>query len=747
MDSGEHTASSLSKLTVTILKEMCKEHGLKVSGRKQELIDRLLEALAVEGEELLLTYVGPSDEKSRASDDVEAVIPASEEPFIAELIEAELVEDSDAERSRSSDETGDSTDSYGAESEARESEPEDDEIYEAEVYDAELIEEETIDDTIHAADWDDEMPAISPPSGAERPRLASLSLMAGINRVAVMTTIVLLLIITGATYWYWTSHLNPFVAEPIEYGDEMRFSITSGSFDIEGEEMVRWIDDRLNGALADVCEEFHVDYSGSGNIKVRRGDTSELLDPSDTNLIGSVQALDAYGLTYLAVEQQLDHQLAATVSSKTWLGDAADGLCNVPVGPISGYSFTQNLKSWTEISSKALLSTESAITLDNQGDRTTISTTSFGVPDDALSDLVPEILLPLKPVEVTPMFGNALLEKGVTGASGKWQWEVVGPASVNGEMGLQVNLQHSEVEGCIGRANMVLHLLPNNPWAVQQQVDIRLEKSRYDSPDCGALTEYVLDRTLPDGLLALQYTMTQTGGSEGRGMIDWLSGYGNRPPSSAGALSADEQWGNSGLHMPDRSEARDWPLEEAVECIVNNSAEAEEASAALASGGYVYRAIDDRSHGMTEWNVTWVDDNDAGWVVVEQRVENCSILNKGTIEESDRPAHRRESIPPTATLQQVESRLTDQSRYPSLSPVISDSGVLKDDATIGYLLTVPPEAGDLFDLLEGYQEGSVMVYGQRQWNEGGMDHSLSYALAGETGRMVGWATTSTTQEI
>ena len=719
VDDSIPTAAQLVALKVVDLKAMCKEAGLKISGRKQELIDRLLESFASEDDDILLleededeTIQHPTeeDEDETSQHPTEEQAEIEEELFEAEVYVAELDIESD--------------DDLVIEDK--------DEIFEAEVFEAELFEEDDFEPT---------------PLRSSRPnRLTGGSLLGTLTSKSTIATLLVILIIAGGGYWWWTNNLDPFVAEPIEYGDEMNFTISTGSFDVEGEDMVRELDKRLNGALSEVCENFNVDFTGTGNIAVAKGGKSELLNPSDSDLVGVVQARDAYGLTFLAVEQELNHQLSATVSSKTWLGDQTDNLCSVPVGPIAGYSFAQTSKSWTELTSKALLSTHSSITLDIQDEQTIVEALSFGVPDDTLSDLMPELLLPLKPVELTPIFGNSLLEEGQTGTSGNWRWVVGGVISVGGEMGLQVNMAHTEVEGCVGRANMVLYLVPSSPWAVQQQVDIRLEKSRYDSPDCGVLAEYLLDRALPEGSISLQYTLVRTSDSTGEGMIDWQSSYGNRPGGNSGALSGDENWGSSGLHMPDRSDDRSWPLEQAIACIINQTlVGAEEASAALATGGYVYRATDDRSHGLTEWNVSWVDDNDAGWVRVEERTENCEVLDKASIGEDDKPAHRRESIPTTASLQQVEARIIDPNRYPILASDIASGGLLSDDTSIGYLLTVPPEATDLLDLIDGLQEGSVMVFGQREWTESGMDHTLSYAIDGETGRMAGWVKTSTNQ--
>ena len=702
VDDSIPTAAQLVALKVVDLKAMCKEAGLKISGRKQELIDRLLESFASDDDILLLEEEGTSQQPTEEEAEIE------EDVFEAEVYVAELDVESDDDPVIDDE----------------------DEIFEAEVFEAELFEEDEFEPT---------------PLRSSRPnRLTGGSLLGTLTSKSTIATLLVILVIAGGGYWWWTNNLDPFVAEPIEYGDGMNFAISSGAFDVEGEDMVRELDNRLNGALSEVCEKFNVDFTGTGNIAVAKGGKSELLNPSDTNLVGVVQAKDAYGLTFLAVEQELNHQLSATVSSRTWLGDQTDNLCSVPVGPISGYSFSQTSKSWTELTSKALLSTHSSVTLDNQGEQTIVEAQSFGVPDDTLSDLMPELLLPLKPVELTPIFGNSLLEEGQIGTSGNWRWEVGGVISVGGEMGLQVNMAHTEVEGCVGRANMVLYIVPSSPWAVKQQVDIRLEKSRYDSPDCGVLTEYLLDRALPEGSISLQYTLVRTSDSTGEGMIDWQSSYGNRPGGNSGALSGDENWGSSGMHMPDRSDDRSWPLEQAVACIINQTlVGAEEASAALATGGYVYRAVDDRSHGLTEWNVSWVDDNDAGWVRVEERTENCAVLDKASIGGDDKPAHRRESIPTTASLQQVESRIIDPNRYPILASNIASGGSLSDDTSIGYLLTVPPEASDLLDLIDGLQDGSVVVFGQREWTESEMDHTLSYAIDGETGRMAGWVKTST----
>ena len=54
VDDSNPTAAQLEALKVADLKSMCKDAGLKISGRKQELIDRLLESFASDDEDEIL---------------------------------------------------------------------------------------------------------------------------------------------------------------------------------------------------------------------------------------------------------------------------------------------------------------------------------------------------------------------------------------------------------------------------------------------------------------------------------------------------------------------------------------------------------------------------------------------------------------------------------------------------------------------------------------------------------------------
>ena len=93
---------SLTSNTVAQLREMCKQNGLMVSGKKSELVDRILEFVGVEedlgeedseedSEEALVMDDDPAEDPR---DRVDAVLSRiSGEVVEAEVVEAELVSD------------------------------------------------------------------------------------------------------------------------------------------------------------------------------------------------------------------------------------------------------------------------------------------------------------------------------------------------------------------------------------------------------------------------------------------------------------------------------------------------------------------------------------------------------------------------------------------------------------------------------------------------------------------------------
>jgi len=696
----------LASMTVVELKQLCRDAGLKVSGRKQELVDRLLFAAISADADDADALILDDDDSDIETPEVEEVIPAVHESEVleAEVLEAEIL---DAEF--------------------------DDEPFEADLLDADIIEVEEVFEP-------------EPVSTLDAATQMSRSVRTVFTRPSTLAVLVVISLLAGGGYWYLTTHLEPFIADPVTYGDRMDFVINSGALDIEGEEMVRAFDDASGGALQDVCTEMHITFGGVGHVAVARGTTSELIDGSDTDLIGAVRAQGPYGRTYLAVEQELEHSLSATFSGKTLVLDK----CTTSFER-SGYAIDQTTVTWTEVTDQTLLRSDTALSLERDGVINTNRVVSYGLPTESLTEYLPELLLPLKPVGLHSLFGNSLLKPGNTGSNDGWTWTVVDSLPTSAGLVMKIYVKNIDVEQCLGHAQMTLHVVPGSPWPVMQQVDMKIEKPRHDSPTCGALTELVLDQAFPDGAIKLRYTMTRTSHSEGTGMIDWGAGYGGRPRAGDDLPEPGEAWGQQGLHMPDNASgsetSRQWLLEAGVQCIITNAGDASAAAAAFVNGGYVWRAHDIRGQGAPQWNISWVDANGAGWVIVERTDTDgaCQVVTKGAYASDDTPDFKRDGIPETLSIGEVEQRLTDAARYPVLAGEILSSGELRDDVSIGYILKLPPDSGDLLDissLLDQYREGGVVVNGEREWSDAGFSHTLTYAIDAERARMVGWVISS-----
>jgi len=719
----------LASMTVAELKQLCRDAGLKVSGLKRELVDRLRFAEIADDTDALILDDEDDEPIVEEVQEVTADLDAAREARITQLRERLLSEMKQEVEAKDEDEVLEA------------------EILEADILDAEFDDEPFEDDLLDADIVEvEEVYKPEPLSPLDAAAQVTRSTRNVLTRPSTLAVLVVLSLLAGGGYWYYATNLDPFIADPVTYGDRMDFGINSGSLDIEGEEMVRAFDDATGGALQDVCTEMHVTFTGVGHVAVTRGTTSQLIDGSDTDLIGAVQAQDHYGRTFLAVEQELEHDLSATFSGKTLVLDKCSTSFERP-----GYAFDQTTTTWTEITDKTLLRSDSEASLERDGVINRNRAVSYGLPTDSLTEFLPELLLPLKPVDLHSLFGGSLLKSGNTGTNDGWAWTVGDVIQTSGDSGLKVYLKHTDVEQCLGYAQMTLHVVPGSPWPVMQQVDMKIEKPRHDSPTCGALTELVLDQAFPDGALKLRYTMTRTTHTDGTGLIDWGAGYGGRPRAGDDVPTPGEAWGQEGLHMPDNASAnqtsREWLLDAGVQCVITNSVDASEAAAALGSGGYVWKAHDTRGQGAPQWNISWVDANGAGWVIVERTDidGSCQMVTKGGYDSGDAPDFKREGIPETLSIGEVEQRLTDVDRYPVLASEILTSGELRDDVSIGYVLQLPPDSGDLLDfssLLDQYREGGVVVNGEREWEADGFSHTLSYAIDAERARMVGWVISS-----
>ena len=327
----------LSSMTVVKLKARLKELGLPISGKKAELIARLLESEIEEVEE-----------------------------------EAVLILDDDED---------DST--YATELDM-------DEVLEAEVFEAEILEEEDESDIVETVASAIKMSAAP---------LTSRTVWYK-DGTTIATLLVILLLAGAGGWWYLNEDATAFQAGEPRYGDNLQFTVTDGLLLADGEEMVGYIRDAAGGGLDQVCGELRIDFSGTGSASITDGSLTDLKDPSDTYLEGAVMANGAYGRTWNAVESNLVYDLNADLSGYTWSAIDQDSCSTNTDWTKRNNQLDIEMTQWNEITERKLLRSDTAVGfIDSDGQPSSITTSTFGglVGSDAISNMIEDALLPMHP--------------------------------------------------------------------------------------------------------------------------------------------------------------------------------------------------------------------------------------------------------------------------------------------------------------------------------------------------------------
>ena len=670
----------LSAMTVAELKVRLKELGLSTTGKKSELIARILDST----EDVLILDDDDEDEP------IESLQHEEDEVLEAEVFEAEMLDD--------------------------------DEPFE------ELLETTT--------------------SAIKIETLVTAAGPAWYKDGTTIATILVVILLAGVGgWWYLSNEASVFQTAPSRYGDNLRFDVNDGVIQINGDEMVALLRDAVSpSALDDVCEKLRVEFSGSGSASIRDGSLSDLVDPSDTNLEGAVKALDAFGRTWNAVETSLEYDLAADLSGNTWSAINSES-CSSLEWLNRNNQLNIDVKQWHEITERGLMRSETALNfIDAEGQSYTADATTFDgiIGSDSASDLIEGILMPMHPVNLYDIFGLTVMEEGLTGEHEGWGWEIGSPDTVGGQDAIQIRMHHIKIGDCLGRAEMVIWAIPNQPLPAKQMVDISIDKSQKRS-GCSLLESEAIDLTFPEGSFVTQYTLEQTSFKRGDDLLDWQQFYSTRPMSNDGKpqTSSMVSWVT---HMPDNSTVRSFTLEKAITCVISDADAFGAAHIALNGDGYVFAAQDDRSGNSPVWNLSWVSSSEAGWVrVTWPGGENCLNSGDAPLTGDDKPEHARNQIPQTYTLALLENRMLSSDRYPDLHSQISNNGQLRDDVQIGYALVVTEEnaVSDWLDDLGFLPDGQVTTYLERTWIEGDVEHSLRVGMDCESARMGGWVLTST----
>ena len=741
-----------TNLTVAKLKALCVLNDLSASGKKAELLGRLLEAgvdketLGIEVfDEKTSTFQAASPEETspepeaEVDTDAEGETDTEDEPVMLSLEDDDTMDNVPLPASDEDDK------------EAGQAGGEDDDVLEAEILEADLVDDEDLDAS-EEADEQQEVPlpetSSSNPSPSKHSEKDAMTLLEMVRRpqaIAVMLTVLLL----GAGGWYYVNNqLEPFTADSLRYGDSMGYMITEGSF-LASEEYVSLVTDRLDDP-PNYCK-IRLTFQGESTASITEGTGAELSTQSSDDRLGAVKIRGGQGMSWLAVESVNDMSFSQFDVSGHYpiASKCSDFTTDTTTGQAD-----LTLTSWKELREQVVLATELdfAATLSATAYEGTAFTYGVGGIFGDLEELSPGLGMVIAPVELTDFFGNAYITKDATGTSSGWEWRVTGSEKVGSTNMWKVTASHRDVRDfCLGYATMTMWLDADSPWAARQTVDVAISSSEASQSSCSAWQQRGVDAVLPEGELELHHTFERTTLSRGIKAIELGKTYDNRP--QANDLNPDDDelvnWGVDGTHLPDNSTVRQHPLDEAMACIDEFSGVASGAVTALDNDGYVWRAVDKQNGTSTEWNLSWVDsDTTAGWLhfsVSGGGAETlaCEFIAKGTFDES--VSHNRDSIPKVLPLHAIETRLMDDQRFPALTgpAALFDNNGPHESTSMGYLVVVPGTGFgiDFSDLLD--TSGATTVDVQRQWQDGTKDRSFSLLADASDGRLIGWTSLST----
>ncbi|MGY8645494.1 MAG: SAP domain-containing protein [Candidatus Poseidoniales archaeon] len=754
-DDESFSFTSLSKMKVSELREVCKKEQLLISGNKADLIFRILESISSSpnNEELFLdeenvetaevaTSVVETKDKVRSSREIDDAINR----LISRVDDKDsMIVDPEPEEPISNDE-----------------------IMDAEIFDAEIIEEvhESIDEVSNndvepslildeKDPWSDDVmdeKTVEPMSSTESSEQPSFTITIPSADIfkkywQQISAVFVVILLVGAGVVYLLSADSSFQARPLNYGDSMTFTLSNGEIILDGDEMVSILRDQLpETAIQDACNRLTVGIAGTGSIAIIEGDDSQVTHPidrqsSNPDFYGTMDAKDAYGRSHLTVQQQITHDLDVDLEGKTWKDT---NVCGNLGWSLSGNDLSMTTNIYDELSESSLLRSESIISFtDVEGDTTNANIVTFGADGFGnLDGIAPILTFPLSPIGLHEFFGSIKLESGMTSESisdwnKDWQWEV-GPEQNNAEHGLvyPIKIVHTEIERCLGRMHIDILVKNGVPWAVEQQVDILIDKN-LNKPDCSFFESTATDAALPEGSLVIKMKMSRISSDSGSKSIPWGSVYAGRPGPGEDKLStnAKKDWSTA---MWDESEIRAFSIEDALNCLRTNYS-SRDISVAIDSDGYIWQGIYG-GHGnenLEEWNLSWVrSDETSGWAIVSLSNNQCSFDDEGRNDGDI--TWNQEAIPSTHTLKNLESRILDVDRYQDLASSLGSSSWF-ENTDYGYRLSVS-EDNDIFSFLPGeLTEGQVTIIGSRKWTESNREHNINFAMDAQTGRMLAWA--------
>lgn len=695
--------SDLEKRTVADLKVLLEAMGLPRSGKKSELIDRIIDSLRLDHQDTV-----------QSDEDIESEIE--------EIVEDEgflILEEDEVE----SIETTSEDTSPPIEPEVEE---DSNEVIEATILEAVIVDSSTPNPRSESRN----KPKTSV-SSSDRKKS---------NQALFLGTLLLVAVLAGGGYWWtWMQDQQTFAVEPARYGDSMEFTMTGGSVQVNGNDMVALLRDNTGSALEKACGDLAITMNGMSSIAYRDAPTSEIGDPTDRDNAGATETRDGYGRIHLAAERSLSYDLLADLSGRTWTTDGSRCSSSL-TWEMNANSVDISVTSWEELTEAATIRSEATIDfVTPDGERSMLQNTAFGGTGiTAIDDVLPLLLQPAVPLDLRSIFGSILLEEGLTGTADGWDYTVEATQRVNGEILVPIKMEQPSIATCLGHAKIDLLVREATPWPVEQKIDILIDKAR-ESSDCSWHESAALDFAVPDGQLVITYTLRESTFTAGERAIVWGDLYNSRPGAGEGIPNTQAQWDG---HMPDESTIHSFTVEEAVECLMNSSA-GNGVRSALNNDGYLYKMHHINDGAEESWNLSWVDpESDAGWTLVRSSGSDCTVVNDGTLAPSDAPEYNLNAVPNTLSIAEMQSRMMDPSDFLGATQILMDGGALRSDVELTSRLVVTQDTG-LLDFIDDIDEGEVTFTASRSWSDGASEHSFDLIMDAERGRMVGWLQTTT----
>ena len=698
-----------STLTVAKLKALCIINDLSASGKKSLLVDRLLESGLSRGEVGLkeIKTVAPAKKAEK-----EVVLSMEDEDTLTP--EVEPVQELE---------------------EAPTPEEEDDGVLEAEILDADLVPDVVKTKVVS-----------TPKASAKNAKPATLVEI--VKRPQVAAALMAIIILGAGGYYFINNQLDPFTADQLRYGDDMRYTVKDGTF-LATEGFVELALEQLD-TDDEICK-ISLLFEGDGALSITEGGSSQLFAEGSLDRLGAVNAKGGMGGQWLAVESVNSNTLDSFTVQRH-LTNAFNGCSSTFIRADGSASIVT--KQYTELREQASLSTHAdwEVDLPEPIGQYRGTTVSYGVGGllGGLESLAPGFAMMLQPIEVEDLLGNSMIEAGATGSGNGWEWRVIGIDEFSNTPAWKVVATHQDIRTyCLGSATMELWIEEGNPWAAKQKVDVVISSSQSNQQDCSATSQILNDLVLPEGELELHHVFERTSITRGQKQLDLGRSYTSRP--QANQLQIDDSelvaWGSNDLHMPDGSEMRTHTFEQAIQCFDHFQGAASGAANALDDNGYIWRATTKNPEQGSQWNMSWVaPDESAGWVKFNltgtPSESTCEFTEKGVFDDS--VAFNREAIPETMNISSMEQRLANDVLFDQLSGdglFFTANGAYQNDVQVGYLVVVP--GGDINSILSNLAsdaDGAVSIDMSRTWDgNDGWSNQLNLITDAHEGRLLGWS--------